>query len=547
MNRNSVHVMSRLIKLVKPLSFYMILAILLGTLGHLAASFITITGGIFIFESISNGSFPFQKLAVLLFAFAFFRGVLRYGEQAFNHYIAFKLLALIRDRVFTSLRFLSPSKLEGKNKGNLISLITSDIELLEVFYAHTISPICIAIIFGLVMLSFISSYSFLLAIIAFFAYLTVGLILPLIFSRLSKEDAHIFRNESGRLSSFVLDSLRGLFETIQYDDGKKRLLKMNEKTKTLLLKEEKMKTAAGLSSAFTLALILSFNLLMLSVSSYLFDFRTALITTIALMSSFGPFISLSNLGTGLQNTIAAGNRVLDILDEKPVVEEIVGEGEIDFENANTENIIFSYKTEPVLNNFSLQIPKNRIIGISGPSGCGKSSLLKLFMRFWDVNGGNVKITGRNVKNINTDNLRRLESFVTQETHLFNDTVKNNLLIANLAASDDEVILAAKKASIHDFIMSLPDGYDTNVGELGGKLSGGERQRIGLARSFLHDAPFMLLDEPTSNLDSLNEAIILKSLDEARSDKTVILVSHRKSSLKMADIVYQMKDGAIVGG
>ena len=535
--------MTRLIGLIKPLTGYMILAITMGLMGHLCAAFITIFGGYAILNVLHpEWSMNLGVLFVAMLIFALLRGFLRYAEQACNHFIAFKLLALIRDKVFGALRRLCPAKLEGKDKGNLISIITSDIELLEVFYAHTISPIAIALLFSIVMVCFIGSYHVALGILALTAYVTIGVSIPLVTSKLSGDDGLRFRTKSGHLSSFVLDSLRGLSETIQYGQGEKRMRDMNRLTNNLSIDEERMKHTAGRNTAMTNTVILIFDLAMLFLAAKLVGFEGCLITTLTLMSSFGPVVALAALGATLQNTFAAGNRVLDILDESPVVEEISGKTELDFHGASAKHITFAYGEETILENFSVEIPKNKIIGINGRSGSGKSTLLKLFMRFWQVQQGDLKISGRNVDEINTTNLRDMESFVTQETHLFHDSIRNNLRIAKLDATDDEIITACKKASVHDFIMSLPKDYDTKVGELGDTLSGGERQRLGLARAFLHDAPFMLLDEPTSNLDSLNEAVILKSLHEECNDKTVVLVSHRKSTMGITDMMYSVEHG-----
>ena len=543
MKRSGFKIMSRLIGLVRPLTGYMILAITMGLIGHLCAAFITVFGGYAILHVLHpEWSMSLGVLFGAVLIFALVRGFLRYAEQACNHFIAFKLLALIRDKVFGALRRLCPAKLEGKDKGNLISIITSDIELLEVFYAHTISPIAIAFLFCIIMVCFIGSYHVALGILALAAYITVGVIIPLVTSKLSGDDGIRFRTKSGQLSSFVLDSLRGLSETLQYGQGEKRMADMNAQTDNLSKDEERMKRTAGRNTAATNTVILVFDLAMLFLSATLVGFEGCLIATLALMSSFGPVVALAALGSTLQNTFAAGNRVLDILDESPVVEEITGKVEVQFHGAAAENVTFAYGEETILDHFSVTIPENKIIGINGRSGSGKSTLLKLFMRFWQVQQGNVKVSGRDVDAINTSNLRDMESFVTQETHLFHDSIRNNLRIAKLDATDDEIIAACKKASVHDFIMSLPKGYDTEVGELGDTLSGGERQRLGLARAFLHDAPFMLLDEPTSNLDSLNEAVILKSLHQECADKTVVLVSHRKSTMGIADTVYSVEHG-----
>ena len=540
MNRSGFQIMSRLVGLVKPLTGYMILAITMGLIGHLCAAFITVFGGYAILNVLKSQELTFLFASILIFALL--RGFLRYAEQKCNHFIAFKLLALIRDRVFGALRRLCPAKLEGKDKGDLIAVITSDIELLEVFYAHTISPIAIAFVFSIVLVVFISSYHVALGILALIAYVTVGVTIPLVTSKLSGDDGIRFRRKSGALSGFVLDSLRGLSETIQYGQGSKRMADMNRKTDELSKDEARMKGTAGRNTAVINTVILIFDLAMLFLSAQLTGFEGCLITTLALMSSFGPVVALAALGATLQNTFAAGNRVLDILDESPVVDEVTGKEELAFSGAAAKNVTFAYGEETILDNFSVEIPEGKIIGINGRSGSGKSTLLKLFMRFWQVQQGEIKISSRNVDEINTVNLQNMESFVTQETHLFHDSIRNNLRIAKLDATDDEIITACKKASVHDFIMRLPNGYDTEVGELGDTLSGGERQRLGLARAFLHNAPFLLLDEPTSNLDSLNEAVILKSLYEVRDRMTVVLVSHRKSTMGIADTVYSVEHG-----
>ena len=545
MRRSSFKVMMKLIVLVKPLSGIMLLAILMGLLGHLAASLITIFSGYAVLNVLGfDSGMTMTVVFISISVFAIVRGLLRYAEQASNHYIAFRLLALIRDKVFSSLRRLAPAKLDGKDKGNLISIITSDIELLEVFYAHTISPVCIAILFSSLIVIFIGSFNIILAIIAVIAFVTIGGIIPLFINKLSGDLGSKQRRKAGELSSYVLESLRGLDETIQYEQGEDRLEHTYAKTQELLKIEEKLKRVAGMGSGITNVAIIFFDITMLLVGYYLSDFETAVICTLALMSSFGPVVSLSALGSTLQNTLASGNRVLDILEEEPIVKDISGKKEVVFTGAEAESVTFSYGNERILNDFSLDIPLSKIIGIVGVSGSGKSTLLKLFMRFWPVEKGSISLSDVSVDQINTDNLREMESFMTQETYLFHDSIKNNLLISKRNATDEELVSACKKASIHDYIMSLPKGYDTEVGELGDTLSGGERQRLGLVRAFLHDAPFMLLDEPTSNLDSLNEAVILRSLEKERGDKTIVIVSHRKSTTSIADKVYQVEQGRV---
>ena len=540
--------MASLIGLVKPLTGYMLLAILMGLIGHLCASFITIFGGYAVLNVLDiNAPISLSVTFICVCIFALILGLLRYAEQGCNHFIAFKLLAMIRDKIFKALRRLCPAKLEGRDKGDLISVITSDIELLEVFYAHTISPIVIAFLFSIIMCVFIGSYNALLGLISLIAYITVGIIIPISISKISGDDGMKFRTKSGKLSAFVLDSIHGLSETLQYNQGEKRLEQINAKNDSISEDEKRMKKVAGRNIAITNTVILFFDLAMLFTAVLLYnadrlEWDGILISTIALMSSFGPVIALANLGSTLQSTFAAGNRVLDILEETPVTEEITNQYTVEFNGAEVKNVTFSYGNETILSNVSVDIPENKIIGIVGKSGSGKSTLLKLLMRFWKIENGDINISDTPIDNINTSNLRDMESFVTQETHLFHDSIKNNLRIAKLNATDEEIENACKKASVHDFIMSLPDGYDTLVGELGDTLSGGERQRLGLARAFLHNAPLMLLDEPTSNLDSLNESVILKSLYEERQGKTIVLVSHRESTMQIADGTYTVEHG-----
>ncbi len=551
--RSGFAVMARLACLVKPLAGFMVLAVVMGLAGHLCASFITVFGGYAVLGLLGiDTPLSLKCIFACVLVFAVLRAGLRYAEQSCNHFIAFKLLALIRDKVFLALRKLCPAKLEGRDKGDLISVITSDIELLEVFYAHTISPAAIAFLYTVVMCLFIGAFHPALGILALLAYLAVGIAIPAVTSKLSgggrteASAAAEFRAGSGALSGFVLDSLRGLSEIIQYGRGRERLMQMNERTEALSEIEQRMKRAAGRNMAVTNTAILISDLCMLFVSVMLYqkaevDFDGVLVPVIALFSSFGPTVALANLGSTLQNTFAAGSRVLDILDETPAVEETGREKKTGrktaFEGAAAKNVSFSYGAENILDGVSLEIQEGKITGIVGKSGSGKSTLLKLFMRFWDAENGRVEISGRNIAEINTADLRDMESFMTQETHLFRDSIRSNLRIAKPDATDAEMEAACRKASIHDFIMGLPQGYDTPVGELGDTLSGGERQRLGLARAFLHDAPFLLLDEPTSNLDSLNEAVILKSLREGQDGKTVLLVSHRQSTMRIADMVY----------
>ena len=525
--------------LVKPLSGFMCLAVLCGTLAFLAVEAIPVLGVWGMFGG-RGGKVWFW---LTLFGLALGRAVLRFTEQRTNHYIAFTLLAIVRDRVFKALRKLCPAKLEGRDKGDLISLITSDVELLEVFYAHTISPICIAFICSVAMCVFLGMFHPLLAIYAAFAYITVGMILPMVMSRISGDTGEKLRIKAGGLSAFVLENIRGLDETLQYGCGQKRMDRMNGRTDDLTKDQGVLNKLMSLNAAVANSVIILLDAGMIALLLFIYggsgELVNGAVALAAFVSSFGPVSALAALGTTLQNTIASGGRVLDIIDEQPETEDVTGQPAVSFTGAELNNVTFGYGGETVLKNVSVEFPENRIVGIVGKSGCGKSTMLKLLMRFWKTDSGEVCISDRNVEKINTSDLRDIESYMTQETVLFKDTIANNIRIAKLGASDDEVVEACKKASLHEFIMSLPDGYETQVGELGETLSGGERQRIGLARAFLHDAPFLLLDEPTSNLDSLNEAVILKSLREGATGKTIALVSHRRSTVRIADEMIEM--------
>ena len=543
-------VLLRMLALVKPLAGFMILAVTLGTLGFLTAQFIPILGGYAVLTGLGiETGIRFKTVVILLLVFAVLRAIFRFSEQRTNHYIAFTLLAIIRDRVFKALRRLCPAKLEGRDKGDLISLITSDVELLEVFYAHTISPICIAIITETIMCIYIGSFHPIFGVVALIAFVIVGVVLPVIISKRSGTLGDDLRKEAGALSAHMLESIRGLDETLQYHGGEKRLNEITDKTNELSAKQGKLNRLTGTNMALANTFIWLSDIAMLGTCLMLYNsgkvgFDGLLIPMIALMSSFGPVTALSALGTTLQSTVASGARVLSIIDEVPETEDIIGKENVSFSGAEAENVTFGYGDAKALSDVSLKVNKDEIVGIVGPSGCGKSTLLKLFMRFWKTGKGNIDLSETDINNINTDNLRDLESYMTQETQMFKDTIANNIRIGKLDATDEEVVEACKKASIHDFIMTLPKGYDTEVGELGSTLSGGEKQRIGLARAFLHNAPFMLLDEPTSSLDSLNEAVILKALKKSAKDKTILLVSHRPSTTCIADRTLSMDGGRV---
>ena len=551
MRKSGISIMARLIVLVKSLSHIMFITIVMGILGYLTSIFITIFGiyGIISAFGLHEAIFTTKTIFISVIIFAILRGVFRYAEQSSGHYIAFKLLALLRDKIFKKLRKLAPAKLEGRDKGNLISIITSDIELLEVFYAHTIAPIVIGVVTSIIMVIFIYNYNHKLAIIAALAYFTIGFILPMINSKLGKQKGMEYRDEFGELNTYFLESLYGLRESIQFETGIERLNKINLSSDELDNKQKYLKFIEGLNRALNEASITIFSLIMLFFGMKLFfngeiTFGTVIITTVSLLSSFAPVIALSNLSNNLLQTLACGERVLNLLEEKPIVSDIENGKDLAISNIKIKNLNFSYLEEQILKNINMDIEKGKIIGIVGKSGSGKSTLLKLIMRFWPVKTNEISFDNEDINEINTKCLRKNISYVTQNTFLFDDTIKNNIKIGNLNATDEQVFDACKKASIHELITKLPNGYDTRVGELGESLSGGERQRLGIARAFLHDSNIMLLDEVTSNLDSLNEAIILKALKENCKDKTIVIVSHRRSTLNIADKIFNIENGRL---
>ena len=549
--RSNFSIMARLVGLTRPLLPVMALAIVLGVLGFLAAIFLTVFAAYGLLNAAGSwGVVPLGVACALVVVCGVVRGPLRYGEQLCNHYLAFKILALVRDKVFGKMRTLAPAKLEGRDKGDLVSLLTGDIELLEVFYAHTLSPAAIALIVSVVMVAFTATLSPLLAAYAAFSYAVVGIAVPWISSKASGTGGREVRDAIGSMNAFVLDSLRGLRETLQFGRADDRALELACRMSDLAKVEGRLKDRTAVAMAATGAVVLALDMGMLLAAMHLANggvvaFGPAAIACAALMSSFGPVIAVANLGSTLQQTLASGARVLDVLDESPQTVEIEDGVSLDgFYGAMASHVDFSYGDACVLSDVELSIQPGQVVRIAGRSGSGKSTLLKLFMRFWDVDSGAIEVSGRDVRRVATASLRQAEGFMTQETHLFAGTVRDNLAFAKPGASDAEIMAACEKASIADFVRRLPAGLDTQVGELGDALSGGERQRLGLARVFLHDAPFVLLDEPTSNLDALNEAAVLRALADNRAGKTVLLVSHRPSAAAIADATYSVEHGRV---
>lgn len=562
--RSNARVMWCMLGLAKPLAGWMVLAVACGVAGFCCATGVPVLAAEAALSAVEAGSLPWTlgTAVAVLAVMAVARGVLHYVEQRCNHYIAFKLLAHVRDLVFGTLRRLTPAKLAGSDSGALISTVTADVELLEVFYAHTISPICIAVLMAAVMGVFLGGVHPALAALALASYALVGIVVPVAVSRASGGEGRRSRDLAAWLSGFVLDGLRGLGEVLQYGAGASRLEELDRRSAELVASQRRLRGRAAQGQAATTGAIMVLSCAQMLLAVWLAGAgdvtpEGAVLAVVATFSSFGPFVALANLGSTLQGTLAAGNRVLDILDEEPLVAEVPdSEGaRPGFDGIAAEDVSFSYaggssadgasaSGEKILDHVSVGVEPGQIVGIQGKSGSGKSTLCRLLMRFWDVDRGRVALSGTDVREVATSALRDAEAFVEQDTHLFHDSIRDNLLIARPDATDAELEAACRAASVHDFICSLPNGYDTMVGELGDTLSGGERQRLGLARAFLHDAPLLLLDEPTSNLDSLNEAQILKSLSDQRGHRAVVLISHRPSTMAIADKTYSMDQGRV---
>ena len=549
MRKNGFVVMGHLLKLVTPLAHIMAFTITMGTLGFLAAIFIMVLGAMGLVNLLNfDTHLSFSGILTALIVLAVARGALRYLEQMSGHYIAFKLLALLRDKVFSSLRRLAFVKLQDKQAGQLVSLVTNDIELLEVFYAHTIAPIMIAFFTSVILLLVFAHLSGWFVLVALAAYLTVGVILPIITTKLAREDGRRYRELVGEMNDFFLDSVRGMKEIQLFGYAKQRLDEIQQRSQKIDTAFERIKDQEAKVRVYTEVAVSAFNIIILFTGLILFsldkiDFSAFLIGVILLMSSYGPVIALSNLSSNLLQTLASGERVLSLLAEEPELKDVESAVDLkDVSRINVENVNFAYGEEQILSDVSLSVKKGEILGIHGRSGSGKSTLLKLLMRFYDPKSGSIKINSETLPNINTRSLRDNMAYITQQTYIFNETIEENIRLARRDATLDEIMEAAKKASIHDFILSLPQGYQTKMTELGGNLSDGEKQRIGIARAFLHNAPIILLDEPTSNLDSLNEAMILKSLLDVKAEKLIILVSHRQSTMAICDQVIGIENG-----
>ena len=552
LRRSGAKIMASLIALLGSLSYIMILAVINGSVGFVCAMGVTVFGAVGVAKALGETiALSYGWIIGLTIGCGVLRGLLRYFEQYSNHYIAFRLLAVLRDKIFGALRVLCPAKLESKQKGSIIAMITSDIETLEVFYAHTISPICIAVLVSVAVFLFVGFVSsWYLALVALVGFFTIGIVVPLISSGRLKESGVKYRAEFASFSAYFLDSIKGIKDIVLNNAGEEREKEVNKRSDGLLAETKKMKhniTRAGSAIELTVSVFVLITLTVgiLLVKNDMLSLGRMIIGMVTVFSSFGPVIAVGSLPGNLTQTFASGDRVLNLLAEKPAVEAVTNGKDFDYENLDVKDLSFSYdgQTE-VLKDVKMHAEKGEIIGIVGESGCGKSTFLKLLLRFWERSGGEINYDNTDIDKINTDSLLKNVTMVSQSTYLFEETIEDNLRIAKPDATQEEIESACKMASVHDFIMTLPDGYKTQVGALGDNLSAGEKQRIGLARAFLRGSELILLDEPTSNVDSINEGIILRALKEQKNKKSIILVSHRESTMAIADRIYRVAGGVM---
>ena len=552
LRRSGAKIMASLIALLGSLSYIMVLAVINGSVGFVCAMGVTVFGAVGVAKVLGEAiALSYGWIIGLTISCGVLRGLLRYFEQYSNHYIAFRLLAVLRDKIFGALRVLCPAKLESKQKGSIIAMITSDIETLEVFYAHTISPICIAVLVSAAVFLFIGVVSsWYLALVALVGFLTIGIVVPLISSGRLKESGVKYRAEFASFSAYFLDSIKGIKDIVLNNAGEEREKEVNKRSDGLLAETKKMKhniTRAGSAIELTVSVFVLITLAVgiLLVKNDMLSLGRMIVGMVTVFSSFGPVIAVGSLPGNLTQTFASGDRVLNLLAEKPAVEAVTNGKDFDYENLDVKDLSFSYdgQTE-VLKDVKMHAQKGEIIGIVGESGCGKSTFLKLLLRFWERSGGEINYDNTDIDKINTDSLLKNVTMVSQSIYLFEETIEDNLRIAKPDATQEEIENACKMASVHDFIMTLPDGYKTQVGALGDNLSAGEKHRIGLARAFLRGSELILLDEPTSNVDSINEGIILRALKEQKNKKSIILVSHRESTMAIADRIYQVVGGVM---
>ena len=564
---STFQVIKRLLGEAKPLAGLMVAASTAGTIGHLAATFLPMFGIIAGFALAGNPVWGMSAAGAItaMIVCAVLRGLTRYVEQYLNHNVAFHLLALFRSKAFAALRRLAPAKLAGKGKGDLIAMLTTDVELLEIFFAHTISPVAIAVTTTIVYAIVAATLSPWMALALIVSHLIIGIIVPRFFATGVRNLGPAIRGAAGELDNVMLDDMRGLDEIIRFGRGEDRAQAIEDRTRALWRDHAKLSRVngrfAGVGGLLVALLTSAAAGIAINLAGVnLYDIPALVAAFALLASSFGPTLALAALPANLTQTFASARRLFGQMDEAPAVVE-TGTANSDYEGMRLDRVTFAYpgeESEAILADFSLDVPQHGILGIQGPSGRGKSTMLKLLMRYWDPQRGQVTLSGTPLPQIDVHARRRIQAMMSQETHLFDGTIRENLLIAlpeseirNGGAAgvlDSRLREALAKASVLDLIDSLPDGLNTQVGELGDRLSEGERQRIGLARVFLRNADLVLFDEPTSRLDALNEAIILRSIHELSKseqnadkgqDVAVVLVSHRESAMRVADAVLNL--------
>lgn len=564
---STFQVIKRLLGEAKPLAGLMVAASTAGTIGHLAATFLPVFGIIAGFALAGNPVWGMSAAGAItaMIVCAVLRGLTRYVEQYLNHNVAFHLLALFRSKAFAALRRLAPAKLAGKGKGDLIAMLTTDVELLEIFFAHTISPVAIAVTTTIVYVIVAATLSPWMALALIVSHLIIGIIVPRFFATGVRNLGPAIRGAAGELDNVMLDDMRGLDEIIRFGRGEDRAQAIEDRTRALWRNHAKLSRVngrfAGVGGLLVALLTSAAAGIAINLAGVnLYDIPALVAAFVLLASSFGPTLALAALPANLTQTFASARRLFGLMDEAPAVVE-TGTANSDYEGMRLDRVTFAYpgeESEAILADYSLDVPQHGILGIQGPSGRGKSTMLKLLMRYWDPQRGQVTLSGTPLPQIDVHARRRIQAMMSQETHLFDGMIRDNLLIALPEAEirdggaagvlDARLREALAKASVLDLIDSLPDGLDTQVGELGDRLSEGERQRIGLARVFLRNADLVLFDEPTSRLDALNEAIILRSIHELSKseqnadkgqDVAVVLVSHRESAMRVADAVLNL--------
>lgn len=551
-HRSGFKVMSSLMMLLNSLVYIMLLAIFNGSLGFVSSMSVVIFGVVGIAKSFGeNIALSYTAIFIIIGISGLLRGALRYCEQYSNHYIAFKLLATLRSKIFITLRALAPAKLDQKQKGGIISMITADIETLEIFYAHTISPIAIAFLVCtsiILVLGFYVNWFF--ALIAITTYLIIGVFVPMVTSKKLRNSSYKYRKEFTNLNSYMLESIEGLQELISFNAIPKRLSAIKSKSNHLLKSIKKQKIIVSKNNAI-FDLLITFFIIITVVAVVLMHYYDnlsigkLLIALSIIYTGFGPVIALANLPSTLSATFTSGNRILNLLEEKPIVNPVINANDIEFNELDINRLNFSYDNEiKILKNINLNIKKGEVVGIIGPSGSGKSTLLKLIMRFHPVDANSIKLNNIDINDINSKNLHSNITMLNQNTYLFNMSIRDNLLLANPDASEKEIIDACKKADIHNFIIEQEKAYDTEITSLAQNISAGQKQRLGLARALLTNSSLILLDEPTSNVDILSEKEILNAINKIKKDKAIIIVSHRPTTMSVADRVYKMKNNQI---